>query len=122
MKKFLIPLLLVFVLLLAACGTDTPATEVADNAEATESDVTEPTEVETEFTREELAQYNGKDGQPAYVAVDGVVYDVTQSGAWANGEHNGFEAGKDLTDALANDAPHDDSNLDGFPVVGTLVD
>ena len=67
-------------------------------------------------------QYNGKDGQPAYVAVDGVVYDVTQSGAWANGEHNGFEAGKDLTDALANDAPHDDSNLDGFPVVGTLVD
>jgi predicted heme/steroid binding protein len=35
---------------------------------------------------------------------------------------HGFEAGKDLTDALANDAPHDDSNLDGFPVVGTLVD
>lgn len=29
------------------------------------------------FNQTELAKYNGQDGQPAYVAVDGVVYDVT---------------------------------------------
>ena len=35
------------------------------------------------FTLEELAKYNGKDGNPAYVAVNGIVYDVTNNAAWA---------------------------------------
>lgn len=30
-----------------------------------------------ELTLEELAAYDGKDGNPAYIAVDGVIYDVT---------------------------------------------
>ena len=29
------------------------------------------------FTAEELAKYNGQNGQPAYVAIDGTVYDVS---------------------------------------------
>jgi predicted heme/steroid binding protein/YHS domain-containing protein len=29
------------------------------------------------FTAEELKKYNGKDGMPAYAAVDGIVYDLT---------------------------------------------
>lgn len=122
MKKLLIPMLLALALLFAACDNTTDTTEATVTETGAAEEVTEPTEVDTEFTREELAQFNGKDGQPAYVAVDGVVYDVTQSGAWADGQHNGFEAGQDLTEALANEAPHDDSNLDGFPVVGNLVD
>lgn len=112
-----IPLLLVVVLLLAGCDASQPTEPVQEDAAATEA-----TAEQREFTREELAQYNGKDGQPAYVAVDGVVYDLSDSGAWADGEHNGFEAGNDLTDNLANDAPHDEVRLQGFPVVGTLVD
>ena len=34
---------------------------------------------EKTFTLAQLAQYDGQNGQPAYVAVDGVVYDVTNS-------------------------------------------
>lgn len=74
------------------------------------------------FTLEELATYNGKDGQPAYVAVDGVVYDVTDVPQWANGEHySGLTAGQDLTEEITNQSPHGLSVLDGLPVVGTLV-
>ena len=31
------------------------------------------------MTREELARHNGKDGQRAYIAVNGTIYDVTDS-------------------------------------------
>lgn len=72
------------------------------------------------FTLEELAQYNGKDGAKAYVAVDGVVYDVTGLKAWTEGKHNGFEAGQDLTEAIKK-APHGTSKLEGLTVVGKLA-
>jgi len=71
---------------------------------------------------EELAQYNGKDGQPAYVAVEGVIYDVTDVPQWAGGEHNGYSAGADLTDAITQQSPHGTSVLADLPVVGTLVE
>lgn len=78
-------------------------------------------EGELELTVEELATYDGKDGQPAYVAVDGVIYDVTNVPAWANGEHkNGLTAGKDLTKEIKEDSPHGVGVLDDLPVVGTL--
>lgn len=68
------------------------------------------------FTLEELALYNGKNGQPAYIAVNGTVYDVTDVGVWKNGDHNGYEAGKDLTDFF----PHDTSRLEYGEIVGIL--
>ena len=73
-----------------------------------------------EFTAEELAKYDGRDGRPAYVAYDGVVYDLTESGMWGGGDHEGMHyAGKDLT-AEHDDAPHDVYVKD-FPEVGRLV-
>lgn len=33
---------------------------------------------EKTFTREELAKFNGQNGQPAYVAISGTVYDVSK--------------------------------------------
>ncbi|MFO7612667.1 MAG: cytochrome b5 domain-containing protein [Clostridia bacterium] len=74
----------------------------------------------TVFTLTELARYNGNDGMPAYIAVDGIVYDVTNVGAWRNGRHNGFTAGKDLTEEINNISPHGTSTLAGLPVAGTL--
>ena len=63
-----------------------------------------------------------KNGNPAYVAVDGVIYDVTDVRQWQNGDHNGFEAGKDLTDEIKNVSPHGVSKLDLVPAVGVLSD
>lgn len=75
-----------------------------------------------ELTLEELAAYDGKDGNPAYIAVDGVIYDVTDVSFWRGGEHNGFSAGQDLTDAIKNQSPHGVARLRGVPVVGELVE
>ena len=72
-----------------------------------------------EFTIEELAKYDGKNGQPAYVAYEGTVYDLTESAMWADGEHESLHfAGRDLSDEQ-QDAPHDVYVTD-FPQVGTL--
>lgn len=49
------------------------------------------------FTIEELAQYDGAEGRPAYVAVKGIVYDVSREATWGGGTHFGLYAGKDLT-------------------------
>lgn len=76
-----------------------------------------------EFTLEELKTYNGQNGNPAYIAVDGIVYDVTNSIFWQNGAHsicngNTF-AGNDLSE-LINDSPHGKEILERLPVVGYL--
>lgn len=73
-----------------------------------------------EMTLEELATFNGKNGQPAYVAYNGVIYDVTESAMWGDGDHEGMHfAGADLT-VEHDDAPHDVYVTD-FPEVGRLV-
>lgn len=50
------------------------------------------------FTALELAQYDGTNGRPAYVAVNGIVYDVSLVAAWEGGTHFGLYAGKDLSE------------------------
>ena len=71
------------------------------------------------FTKEELKKYDGQNGNPAYVAVSGVVYDVSNVKQWNNGSHQGHSAGQDLTSVIAS-APHGTSVLSGLPVVGKL--
>ena len=68
------------------------------------------------FTASELAKYDGLNGQPAYVAIDGVVYDMTS--LFRVGDHFGYSAGQDLSAAFH--AQHNNSLLDGFTVVGRL--
>lgn len=73
-----------------------------------------------EFTADELKQFDGREGRAAYVAYDGVVYDVTASAMWEGGDHSGWHAaGGDLTEEH-EEAPHD-ILITGFPKVGTLV-
>lgn len=74
------------------------------------------------MTREELAQFNGKEGRKAYVAVNGKVYDFTDSDLWENGLHQDqHQAGKDLTRELMS-APHVRAVVERFPVVDRLED
>ena len=40
-----------------------------------------------EFTLEELAQYDGSNGKPSYVVIDGIVYDLSKVTAWKGGKH-----------------------------------
>jgi len=74
------------------------------------------------FTLSELAAYNGSQGNPAYVAVNGIVYDVTDKPAWAGGMHfAGLSAGKDLTAQFTSCHRGMENVLTQLPVVGTLV-
>lgn len=75
-----------------------------------------------EFTRAELKKFNGKDGNPAYIAINGKVYDVTNNSHWTNGDHHGFEAGNELSDPLFNKSPHGERVLEKLTQVGTLTD
>jgi predicted heme/steroid binding protein len=73
-----------------------------------------------DFTSEDLKAYDGQEGRPAYVAFEGIVYDVTESSMWGDGDHEGMHsAGADLTSAH-DDAPHD-VHIKDFPEVGRLI-
>lgn len=73
------------------------------------------------ITRQQLEENNGKNGNPAYIAYQGKVYDVTNSSFWLEGDHMGMHvAGKDLTDELAM-APHREENFGRVKFVGELV-
>lgn len=72
------------------------------------------------FTADELTEYNGKDGNPAYVAVGDVVYDVTDAVGWEDGVHEGgIEAGN-VYDEEDFSGPHGTEVLEELPIVGTI--
>ena len=73
------------------------------------------------FTVDELKQYDGKKGRPAYIAFRGKVYDVTDNYTWGDGDHFGeHQAGRDTTDGISN-APHGDEKLVATVLIGELV-
>lgn len=73
-----------------------------------------------ELTLEELADFDGQDGRPAYFAFHGKVYDVSQSKLWKNGSHmKRHQAGVDLTGILSQ-APHGEDKILAMPEVARL--
>lgn len=72
------------------------------------------------FTIEELSQYNGEGDRPAYVAVNGIVYDVSMNTAWGGGTHFGLYSGKDLTGEFVGCHKGDVEILNGLPKVGII--
>ena len=74
-----------------------------------------------QFTEAELAEYDGKNGKPMYIAHEGKVYDVSESKLWRTGLHmKRHKSGQDLT-ADIQAAPHETDVLERFPHVGELV-
>ena len=70
---------------------------------------------------DELSKFNGKNGNPAYIAYKGKVYDVTDSSQWMDGDHLGHEAGQDLTMALEI-APHGEEVMQKTKLIGVLTE
>jgi len=71
------------------------------------------------YTKSQLALRNGQDKPEIWVALNGLIYDVTNSRLWRNGKHYEHWAGQDLTDEM-KDAPHTDVVFEKFVVVGQL--
>lgn len=102
MKKTWIAIfILILVVFTAGCSSNNSSQNTTENttentsisstenpSETTMSETTLETTVDANgnvlnvFTTEELAKYNGKDGQPAYVAYEGNVYDVSNVKEW----------------------------------------
>lgn len=72
------------------------------------------------FTSDELVQYNGLNGNPIYVAVNGVVYDVSKVPVWASGAHFGLNPGRDVTNEFMQCHIGRQDILDKLPKVGVL--
>lgn len=113
MKKSYISILIVlFVSILLLVGCSPKSTPESTPVDA----------IELVLTTDELSDFNGMDGKPAYIAVDGVVYDVSNVAPWKGAKHNGYSAGKDLTEEIKKVSPHGVSKLKDVPIVGKLKD
>lgn len=73
-----------------------------------------------QFTSEELSKYNGVSGRDAYVAVNGIVYNVSSVKSWAGGAHFGVSAGSDATETF-NSCHGSSEILNALPKVGVMV-
>ena len=74
-----------------------------------------------ELTLEEIRNFDGKEGRPAYIALKGNIYDVTDSRLWKGGSHaRKHLAGNDLTDAIKI-APHNEEKVLAMRHVGRLI-
>lgn len=101
----------------ASTETTNIGDNVSDNTESADSQL-------PVFNAEGLLKYDGTNGNPAYVAYEGYVYDVSDIKAWNGGIHKGkHKAGFDYTEILNNEAPHPPTNLtDNAPIVGIYKD
>lgn len=79
----------------------------------------------TSVTRAALAANNGKEGNPCWIAIDGAVYDASNSPQWVNGEHVPSEGkarcGNDLSMVISQ-SPHGREVLSSLTRVGVLTD
>lgn len=73
-----------------------------------------------EFDMAELADFNGENGKPIYIAHGGKVYDVSESKLWRKGLHmKRHNAGTDLSTEIQA-APHEVDVLERYPQIGIL--
>lgn len=99
------------------------ATSPNSNNPSNNSDTPSNTPQET-FDSARLSQFNGRGGNKCYVAVDGIVYDMTGSSDWRNGVHtpsNGRAVcGQNESDVIGQ-SPHGKSVLSRVPTIGTYL-
>ena len=74
------------------------------------------------FTHSELAKYDGREGRPGYIGVNGNVYDVSKVPEWEGAEVHGSVVGHDLSDVTYQEAAQKYSPVSKLPLIGKLVD
>ncbi|MPN35979.1 hypothetical protein SDC9_183484 [bioreactor metagenome] len=73
------------------------------------------------FTLRELAQFDGTMGRHAYVAIKGIVYDISSNPTWRKAMDLGLAAGEDLTPQLYGYREVEEKLVD-LPKVGILIE
>ncbi len=119
-KVWIVLLALLMVFVLMACGTDNGYDNGEDNGNGVAADDNGEDDDLPVMTMDEVSENDGQDGSRAYVVVEGIVYDVTDSDSWTDGMHQGHQAGQDLTEELQEDSPHGSGVLDDFEPVGRI--
>lgn len=74
-----------------------------------------------EFTLDELTGYNGKNGKPAYIAIEGIVYDISNEAVFKELKNIEIIAGKDLTEQF-NFYHRINQGINKIPRVGVVDD
>jgi len=69
------------------------------------------------LTQAELRGYDGTDGAPEYIAIHGIVYDITNVNLLKGGKHHGVASGCDVSELFV----HNQAILNRLKVVGKLV-
>lgn len=73
------------------------------------------------LTLKELSKYDGKNGNPAYIAVNGIIYDVTNDAVFKKSPHNSVILGADITKEFKVCHNADESVLAKLPIVGKVI-
>lgn len=73
------------------------------------------------LTLKELSKYDGKNGNPAYIAVNGIIYDVTNDAVFKKSPHNSVILGADITKEFKECHNADESVLAKLPIVGKVI-
>jgi predicted heme/steroid binding protein len=123
-QRIIISVVAAVLLIGAALFFSTRDTEVTPS-ETSSSTPTTVTPSERTFTKAELAAGNGIDKNPCYVAVDGTVYEISNSILWVMGVHTPtkglIKCGEDHSQTILN-SPHGKSKLKYLDTVGKLVE
>lgn len=74
-------------------------------------------ENEKAFTKEELSKFDGSNGNPAYIAINGIVYDVSDVSLLKGGKHHWVTPGNDVSHLFV----HNTNILKRLKIAGKLV-
>lgn len=74
-----------------------------------------------QLTEKELSLYNGENGMPAYIAVDGTIYDITDVPQLKDKNHLVVKAGADYSEVFKKCHNGDKNILSKLKVVGLIT-
>ena len=74
------------------------------------------------LTKEELANFNGENGNSAYISIDGIIYDISNIELFKQSPYNSLKLGSDVTEAFDKLNNGDESILRDIPMVGLLAE